>query len=383
MPKHVRTLSLALSLALSLPVSACRETVAALGTTPAAARDNADELIRAIGGRFGPMLLDSAYVAARVKFAKGALVPSRLYNDWDVWTAAHGQSRTLEEAGGFAPDVGDYRIGMRAGAPAPRAVGDYRKTLQLRPLAEDVFEWQSRDELAIGAVRTSELGRALTALLTGPERASGEAFRAEAHEVLPRTAAALGRLVSLDTLRFEPTSDGATDVWVAATIRPRGIAADFPNYAKYLDKYVTPLAYAVELYDDAGAHWAEARQQNGHLSMRMRVADGYLAPLDAPPRRLPDQFHARIDVTAKALFFRVGVRGLEGDVALTRAPREARRSTEGPAINSGATSAGEAGSSGSAAAGAMACGAAAASAAVMCSGSSFVMIDSPSEVHCG
>jgi hypothetical protein len=57
--------------------------------------------------------------------------------------------------------------------------------------------------------------------------------------------------------------------------------------------------------------------------VRFRVAGGNLAPLDAPPRRIPERFHARIDATAKMFLFRVGVRQLVGDVTLTRAPDEA------------------------------------------------------------
>lgn len=54
------------------------------------------------------------------------------------------------------------------------------------------------------------------------------------------------------------------------------------------------------------------------LTVRFRVADGALVPLTGPPRAVPATLRTRLDVIAKAGIFRVGMRGLVGDVALTR-----------------------------------------------------------------
>ena len=298
--------------------AACRPVAAALGDPPAHARTHAEELVGALGARFGPLRMDPAVVTARTKFAKGALAPSRMVNDTALWSAMFGDVRTLEIAG--AGSAGDYHLRAVPDAPAPRAPGDYRRVNRLRRLGHDEYEWLITDELAIGSVRAADLGRALDVALAEIEREREPAIRAAYRQGMPRTTAALGRLFTLDSIRTTPARDGSTEALVVVSLHTRRLGKEFPRYAKYLDKYVSPAAYRITLRDETGARWWEARARDDRLTLQLRVRDGALAPLDGAPRRMPDVLHADVDFTAKALLFRVGVKRLRADVTLDRGP---------------------------------------------------------------
>lgn len=313
------TVTIALTCALAA-FSGCRDAALAVGGTPAHARTNATDLLGALGSWSGPTQLDSSWAVVRNKLAQSPLVPSRIYNDPAPWTATTADSRRLELAG---TSVGDrYILGARADAPAPSRPADYRHTLILRKLADNQYEWRGRDELALGSVPAHDLNAAATALLSDAASMNETVIRTSYREGMPRTTAILDRLFTLDTLRTTPGADGATAVVLGISIHPERLAPTAPNLARYLGKYVGPATYHVVAYDDQGAQWWEASAARSRLSLRMRVSNGSLAPLDAPPRRMPSTLHVRADLTAKVGMFTVGVRSLAGDVTLTRAEHE-------------------------------------------------------------
>ena len=309
--------SLAIVFALSTPV-ACREAPPALGSTPAEARTNADHLLGSLAARFGPALHGRAYAELRPKFAKSSLVPSRIFGDRSIWTAAEDDRRTLELQG-YRTERG-YWIGVKPGAKAPERPAEYRQVTHLRRLDRDEFEWSGRDELALGAMRADDLGRALGTIFAAGEKHSEGILRAGYRQAFPRTTAALGRVFSLDSLLTSRAPDGATAVALSIGMHPRRLEAESPHLAKYLDKYLSPASYAIEEYDDAGARWWDARGDDNRFTLRFRVRDGSLAPLNLSPRRIPDTLRVRIDAKAKVSLFTVGVRKLIGDVTLTRLP---------------------------------------------------------------
>jgi hypothetical protein len=291
-----------------------------MGGAPAAAAENADHLLRALGGRFGPARLDSSYAELRPRFARGALVPSRLEKDSGAWTSIRDADRMLEIAGGY--EGTGYRLAVRPDAPPPRLAGDYRRVNHLRTLAESEYEWRVRDELALGPMRTADMGRALTTIFRALERHDERAIRAAYRAGLPRATAAAGRLFTLDSMRVEPTAEGATEVTLALSMQVDRARGEFPSWAKYLDKYVSPMTFRLSVTDLTGARWWEARGEEERVRLRFRVRGGSLAPLDGPPRRIPDSLRARIDFSAKAMLFRVGVKRLAGDVVVWRGPAE-------------------------------------------------------------
>ncbi|MDQ6828515.1 MAG: hypothetical protein M3081_06570 [Gemmatimonadota bacterium] len=322
MPHRLRRTVARFALLALASLAGCRDAALALGRTPVHARQNADELFTALGDRFGDVRLDPFFTAARPKFAKGALTPSRIIEDSAAWTSVGpGAVRTIELAG--APGPTKYILSGHRDAPPPRRPGDYRHMLQLRDLGEGQYEWRGRDELAVGPVRADELGDALTAIFRAVQRADAAHVRATYLASMPHTTAVLGRLFSLDSIAIIQSPDAASAVTLVISVDPKRLeAAAMPNFARYLDKYVTPARFDVVAIDDQGARWWHAHGERNRITIKLRVLDGDLVPLDATPRRIPDALRVQSDVFVKVGLFTVGMRGLVGDVTLQRAPHE-------------------------------------------------------------
>ena len=312
--------ALAAAIAIAAVAIGCRETTRFLGATPAQAAENADAIAAALSARFGPLTVEQPLDAVRPKLARFAFAPSRLFGDSSVWTTNRDGERLIEIEG--RPGLYAYVLRMRRGTPMPERATDSRAIMRLRQVGESDYEWDVRHELAIGAVRATELDRALTALLDAAGSASAPELRAAYRAAFPRTTAALGRLFTLDTLSVALATGGGALLTFGARMAPARMADSHPDYARYLDKYVSPARYRIELLDETGSRWAEAEGRDDFHLLRVRVHQGSLAPLSGPPRRLPDAFLAHVDFSMKALLVRVGVRGLVGDVTLTRTEHE-------------------------------------------------------------
>ena len=314
MPLHTRSRLAALA-AVSV-LAACRAPAAALG-----APSTSDELLESLAARFGPHDRDARFDALRPRFAKSALVPSKLFHDNTAWTATSGDTRTLVLAGHGTPN--HYALVVAGDAPPPVAPADYRRVMRLTHDGGDDYAWNVRDELAVGTVTGDQLGAALTALFAAAEheRDGADAHAAIDHD-LPRTTAALGRAVSLDTLRLTPNKDGGADVHLAGTIHAERLTNTFPRLAHYLSHYVSPTGGEILVFDDANRAWWDAAKRGDAWSLDLRVANGNLAPLRGPPDRMPDHLHVRIDAATRTFIFHVGLANLVGDVTVTRAPNE-------------------------------------------------------------
>ena len=82
----------------ALLVFGCREGVRELGSGSGGAVA-ADEFTVAIATRFGPIERGPRFDAARPKLARSALVPSRVFDVADLWTAREGEWRQLDYLG--------------------------------------------------------------------------------------------------------------------------------------------------------------------------------------------------------------------------------------------------------------------------------------------
>jgi hypothetical protein len=308
------------ALAATISLGGCRDAGLALGSSPEEARINAGALFGALGARFGPAETAPGYDQIRAQFARSALIPSRIYTDQGIWTASDAQGRVLELSG--VPRPGTYLLGLRGAPTTLRNPGEYRRITRLNSLGGDEYQWRVRDELAVGPVSPDELGAALSALLGAADGTNAAVARAAYRNVLPRTTAALGRLFTLDSLALAPAPGGGTLVTLVSTMHPERIAGTFPHYARYLERYSSPASFDLVVYDESGMRWWVAAKDGDRLTLRMKVHDGHVAPLDGPPRRMPDRMRIRANMATRIRVFNIGANDLRGEVRLTRTSAE-------------------------------------------------------------
>ena len=114
---------------------------------------------------------------------------------------------------------------MRGTARAASATGSARKRpaakRKRREAFEDIlwglinsteFRWDTTVDFAIGTIRPAEVAAILTRLIASAEGKSEREARADLASAAPRSAAALGQLFSIDSMRPTRLGDGSTAV---------------------------------------------------------------------------------------------------------------------------------------------------------------------------
>ena len=288
---------------------------AALGDTPTTASANTHDFFHSLALRFGPLTRSERLKVVRARYVRGSLAPSRVFDDTVVWVSRVGDTRTLVVAGTPLPD-GRYSLDVVPGAGSPAQTGDSRHVIRLRELGDDVYEWQSLDELAIGAASAASLDTMRQRFLAAAEGHSAQALRVGWSRALPRTAAALGRLFAIDSLVTTPLADGTTSLAMTLSMHPDGLRADLPDYAEWVRKYAGGSRYRLTLADYAGAPYLQVVAYGDVVRIRARTRRGILQPLvgaaiDAPR----DSMRLRIDFSSRVSIFTVGLSNLVADVA--------------------------------------------------------------------
>jgi hypothetical protein len=308
------------ALGLSPFAPGCRSAARELASGPAGA-DAPRVLVEALADRFGPIAREPGFDALRPKLARAALVPSWVFDDPTAWPARGDRWRAVELAGYAAG--GAYRIGVREEAARPEAPGQYRSRVRLERVADGRFEWTVDEALAVGRVRPSDLAAAVDALFRAAGAASESSARAAIRESFPLAAAKVGLLLHIEALALRPDVQGATSVRVSVRLTPAGIRSFAPRYAAFLEKYVRPIRTALVVADPEGVAWWTLEAADNLWTIRLRLRDGSLVPLDGPAdRRLPSHLRASGDYATRMGRFEVGAARLAAHVALTRTPAE-------------------------------------------------------------
>lgn len=302
-------------------LSACGEPLPRLGATPAEAQHNVGEALGALASRFGPIDREPAYDALRSKLLSASLVPSRAFDDAS-WADRVGETRGVGFAG-FRVE-GRYRVGIRAQPPSPAGPGDYRGRLSLRRLGDGDFEWSLAEQLGLGPIPVEGLAEAIGWLFRAAEASDRGDIGPSVRRLLPRTATALGRGLTLEALRLDRDGAGATGVFAAARLDLDSLAKTHPRYAEFLRQDSSSIRFRLGLDDVGGAPFWVVEGREGRYTLRARIRDGRLAPLEGPPRPLPERPRFRLDLTDKSGPFRYGMEGLEGDLRLLGGPGERR-----------------------------------------------------------
>ena len=110
---------------------------------------------------------------------------------------------------------------------------------------------------------------------------------------------------------------------LAVRLTPSGISSFAPRYSAYLEKYARPMRGSLIVADPEGAAWWTLEAADNLWTVRLRLRDGSLVPLEGPAeRRLPGRLRATADYVTRMGRFEVGARRIAADLELTRAPGE-------------------------------------------------------------
>ena len=248
--------------------------------------------------------------------AKGALVPSGVFEDSSAWTGSSGAVRLLEIQGGVVD--GKYALVSRVGVPEPRKPADGRHAITLSRLSDDEFRWDTTVDFAIGSIRPAEVARVLARLASSAEGKTEREVRADLRTAAPRTAWALGQLFSLDSVAPTRLGDGSTAVTLVVGIHSDRLTRRYAAFGDYVRRYVDPVRYRVVVSDRAGVPYFEAVARDQVMTVRLRTCNGELVPLSGPIRPLPDTLALLVDFKAKVKHLGVGFHGLRMDLVHVR-----------------------------------------------------------------
>jgi hypothetical protein len=288
----------------------------------ARARANADQLFGALAERHVDISRNPKYEYSRVRIMRGALAPSRVFDDTAVWTGVSGEVRILETAGSFVD--GHYLLSSRSGPPAPARPADARHVTTLSRLAEGEYRWDTTVDFALGSIRPSDVAALVGHLLAAGQGRTEADLRAELAAVSPRSSAALGTVFTLDSLRPLELADGSTLTTLGASVHSDNLRRTYPALADYVHKYLDPARYRFVLTDRGGTPFLDVSQRDRIIVLRVRTQRGKLVPLTGAARPLPDSLQLRVDFNVKIKIFHVGFHNLVMDFTNTTRDDEER-----------------------------------------------------------
>ncbi len=318
-PATVRFITLAATIACA--TFACREAAPAFGPNIPFARQNADEFFYSVGSRFTNIQRPERILHARRQFGHYALTPSGVYNDTTIWLSIGPDSaRLFGDEGHFSVDR--YIVTTALSNDPPDALAESREMVRLRKLSDNEYEWFTNVEVALGRIAAKSIADVLAASLAAGEGKTSAAIRANYTNAFPHSAAALGRLFTIDTLRTTTDAEGATTFDIAIKLTPNILKESMPHYAAYIDKYISKGKYRITLTDKTGAHWFDAWAANYYMHFTVRSKNGHFAPIEGAVRSMPEALTIHLDMSMKILVFTVGWTEMSGDFEVINTPHE-------------------------------------------------------------
>ena len=292
-------------------IGGCRDAMAGFGAA-GRGRLSAEQAFEAIADRHFDVIRNQRYEYARLRLTKGALSPSRVFDDSAAWTAMTGNVRLLEVFG----TVGDgrYVLNARSSVPAPARPGDGRHATSLARLSDHEYRWETTVDYAIGSIRPAEVATVISRLFAAGEGRTERELRADLAATVPRSSAALGSVFSLDSLRPVALADGSTAMTVGITVSSAGLRRRLPAFAEFIRKYVESTNYRAVVADRAGVPFIELAQRDRNITIRIRTKDGHLVPLAGAARPIPDSLLLFADFKTKVKIFHVGFHDLVMDL---------------------------------------------------------------------
>ena len=235
-----------------------------------------------------------------------------MFADTGVWTGSSGAVRLLETQGAHVD--GKYSLAARTGVPSPRHPAEGRHAITLSRLSENEFRWDTTVDFAIGSIRPADVAAVLSGLIASAEGKSEREVRGDLAASAPRTAAALGQLFSLDSVRPSRLADGSTAVTLVIAIHSDRLRRRYPAFGDYVRRYVDPLQYRALVTDRSGISYFEVTGRDRRTTVRLRTHRGELVPLTGPIRPMPDTLSVQMDFKARVKRLGVGFHGLRMDL---------------------------------------------------------------------
>lgn len=304
--------------------SGCQPAIDAFAADPVTARVAAADVARSVQYRFDQPERDAQFAYARMRIARYALAPSKVEHD-TIWTRRVGSRQELSAWGRLV--AGRYVFSAQPSVAMPSALGESRHVVSLDTLPDGDRLWRTQVDQAIGPVAPLAVRAVLEAMLRSAERPAPE-IRADYRRTVPRTSTALSRFSALDSVHTVRMADGSTIVSLGVQVYPDRLAHEFPDFARFVRKYISPSRFRFALRDVAreGVHandtWFVIEGRKDLISLRFRSRDGRLQPLDGPARAMPDTMSLQVDASVRFGLFTVGVRDMRGRFAFLRGADE-------------------------------------------------------------
>jgi len=300
----------------------CREPFILLGgaSPRAVARARAMQVFSALGARVTDPLRDAKYDTARIKIARAAMIPSRVWDDTGAWTSSSASRRTLLVSGHFAAPR--YRLDAVRVAPLPAQPAESRHIINLNRLSEDAYSWDTEVVYSLGNAPASEIAAFTRALFAAGEGRHERDVRADYGAVAPRTAAAMGQFFVVDSIRTSVFADSSTLATFAVTMRPDIIQARLPRFADYARRYLLTAKTSWTLTDRNGAQFLEIAGDEGHIIMRVRTRRGVIVAMNGPVVPMPDSLTLNGALTMKVRRFTAGFRDYHAEFTFIRTEHE-------------------------------------------------------------
>ena len=277
---------------------------------------NVEQLFGALGSRHADVARNAKYEYARLQLAKGALVPSRIFDDTGTWTRRSGEVRLLEIQGTFVD--GKYSLASHVDVPAPRKAADGRHAITLSRLSDNEFRWDTAVDFAIGSIRPADVASVLAKLVSSAEGKTEREARTDLAATAPRTSGALGQLFSLDSLRPTRLGDGSTAVTLVVGIHSDRLRQRYPAFGDYVRRYVDPIRSRVVVTDRGGVPFMDLASNEKQVTIRLRTCGGEIVPLSGAIRAMPDTLELLVDFKARVKHLGVGFHGLRMEMVHVR-----------------------------------------------------------------
>lgn len=288
--------------------------------SPADARRDADNALAAFSLRFSNVQRDARFAAARTRMGRYALAPSTLYRDSSLWTIRDAPDSSQAIYLEATSEGTRYMFRSRTNASYPATLGGERHYMRLRKVTGSDYEWITIVDHGIGTAPAARVAAALGAAMTAFEGRTEPELRADLRRYLPATSRHMGQVFHLDSARTARQADGSTTLRAVVRWQPDSIRRTAPAFAAWIDKYIMPSDYHLQLVDAGGARYLDLDGRPGQMILSLRARDRKLVALDGPARPMPDSLRFLMDASAKFKIFRVGFRKLVGDFTIERSP---------------------------------------------------------------